>query len=34
MAQRNDHLFVGVGGHVVALDPSTGAEIWRTKLKG
>ncbi|HVO48174.1 MAG TPA: PQQ-binding-like beta-propeller repeat protein [Steroidobacteraceae bacterium] len=26
-------LFLGVGGHVVALDPATGQELWRTKLK-
>jgi outer membrane protein assembly factor BamB len=27
-------VFVGIGGHVVALDRATGSEIWRTKLKG
>jgi outer membrane protein assembly factor BamB len=27
-------LIIGVGGHAVAIDPSTGGEIWRTKLKG
>jgi outer membrane protein assembly factor BamB len=27
-------LIIGVGGHAVALDPATGTEIWRTKLKG
>jgi hypothetical protein len=26
-------LFIGVGGHLVAVDPATGAETWRTKLK-
>ena len=26
-------LFIGVGGHVVAIDPSTGNELWRAKLK-
>ena len=31
-AQINVHL-IGVGGHAVALDPSTGTELWRTKLK-
>lgn len=34
MRQRSDRLFIGVGGHVVALDPATGTELWRTKLKG
>lgn len=29
-----DYLFVGIKGHVLALDRSTGAERWRTKLKG
>jgi len=28
-----NRLFIGVGGHVVAIDPATGEEIWRTKLK-
>jgi outer membrane protein assembly factor BamB len=27
-------LIIGVGGHAVAVDPSTGTELWRTKLKG
>jgi len=27
-------LFLGIGGHVVALDRASGKEIWRTKLKG
>lgn len=26
-------LHVGVGGHAVAIDAATGAEIWRTKLE-
>ena len=26
-------LIIGVGGHVVAIDPGTGDELWRTKLK-
>lgn len=26
-------LVIGIGGHVVALDPGTGSELWRTKLK-
>lgn len=29
-----NHLFIGIGGHIVCLDPSTGSEIWRSKLKG
>lgn len=27
-------LFIGVSGKVLALDASSGTEIWRTKLKG
>lgn len=27
-------LFVGVKSHVVAIDKNTGADLWRTKLKG
>ena len=34
MAGRSGNIIVGVGGHAVALDPGSGAEIWRTKLKG
>jgi outer membrane protein assembly factor BamB len=33
MTKENDRLFIGVGGHAVALDPSSGTEVWRTKLK-
>lgn len=29
-----DRIFIGAGGHVVALEASTGREVWRTKLKG
>jgi outer membrane protein assembly factor BamB len=29
-----NQLFVRIKGHVVALDVSTGEELWRTKLKG
>ncbi|HLA91901.1 MAG TPA: PQQ-binding-like beta-propeller repeat protein [Gemmatimonadaceae bacterium] len=29
-----DTLFIGIGGCVVALDPATGEERWRTKVKG
>jgi outer membrane protein assembly factor BamB len=28
------YVYVGIKGHVLALDVSTGAERWRTKLKG
>jgi len=31
---RKGCLYVGIRGHVVALDAATGAELWRTKLKG
>lgn len=27
-------LLIGIGGHVVCLDPATGSELWRAKLKG
>ena len=30
---RLQPLYIGVGGHVVAIDNRTGEEIWRTKLK-
>jgi len=30
----SNQLFIGVGGHAVALDVATGEELWRTKLKG
>jgi outer membrane protein assembly factor BamB len=33
MAKKRDRLFIGVGGNVVAIDPATGDEIWRQKLK-
>lgn len=33
MPRVKDHLFVGVGSHIVAIDAATGSEIWRTKLK-
>ena len=29
-----ERLFIGVGDHAVAIDPSSGKELWRTKLKG
>src|SRR5262245_52205414 len=27
------HLYLGCNGHVVAIDPADGREIWRTALK-
>ena len=29
-----DFLFVGIKGHAMALDRATGAERWKTKLRG
>lgn len=34
MARLYDRQFVGLGGHVVAVDAASGTEIWRTRLKG
>ena len=31
---NRDFVYVGIVGHVVALDVGTGTERWRTKLKG
>lgn len=31
---KSNAVILGVGGHVVALDVTTGSELWRTKLKG
>ena len=33
MGRLADRLFIGVGGHVAAIDAASGAELWRTKLK-
>jgi outer membrane protein assembly factor BamB len=33
MARGEQCLFIGIGGHVVALRPSDGQEIWRQKVK-
>ncbi len=33
MARSSQALIIGVGGHAVAIDPATGDELWRTKLK-
>jgi len=27
-------VYLGIGGHAVALDLATGAELWRRKIKG
>jgi outer membrane protein assembly factor BamB len=32
--RKRERLFIGISGKAVALDVETGAEIWRTKLKG
>jgi outer membrane protein assembly factor BamB len=29
---NGDRLFIGIGGHVVAIDASSGQEQWRTKI--
>jgi outer membrane protein assembly factor BamB len=34
VAMLSNQLFVGIRGHAVAIDASTGEELWRTKLKG
>ena len=33
MSQPGGTLYIGIGGHVVAIDPASGEELWRTKLK-
>ena len=30
----DSYVYVGIKGHVIALDAATGTERWRTKLKG
>jgi len=30
----NGILIIGIGGNAVGIDPVTGTELWRTKLKG
>lgn len=32
-ARVNERLFIGSNGHVCAIDPSSGNEIWRTRLQ-
>jgi outer membrane protein assembly factor BamB len=33
MSAQSEPLYIGVGGHAVAVDRATGREIWRCKLK-
>src|SRR5512140_1476105 len=33
MSRAGGPLFLGIGGHVVAIDAATGEEMWRTRLK-
>jgi outer membrane protein assembly factor BamB len=33
MPRMRDYTIIGVGSHVVAVDPMSGDEAWRTKLK-
>jgi outer membrane protein assembly factor BamB len=33
MAKLGDRLFIGIGGHAVAIDRARGTELWRTRLK-
>lgn len=33
-SRKSDVVYIGVGSHVVALQASSGEELWRTKLKG
>ncbi len=32
MAATLTYLFIGIGGHAIALDRATGTEIWRQRL--
>jgi outer membrane protein assembly factor BamB len=31
---ESSRLYIGIRGRVLALDPATGTELWRTELKG
>lgn len=31
---KTTNLIIGIGGHVVAIDPATGNEVWRSELRG
>jgi outer membrane protein assembly factor BamB len=30
---HSETIYIGIGGHVLAIDTTTGKELWRTKLK-
>jgi outer membrane protein assembly factor BamB len=30
---HGETIYIGIGGHVAAIDTTTGEELWRTKLK-
>ena len=32
--RMSGNVYVGIKGHVVALDRATGSELWRTRIKG
>lgn len=34
MAKSANTLYIGIGGHLVAIAASSGEELWRCKLKG
>ena len=34
MSNASEPLYIGIKGHVVAVDRATGSEIWRTPLAG
>jgi outer membrane protein assembly factor BamB len=34
MTATNDSIYLGIKGHVVAIDRQTGTRLWETKLKG
>ena len=34
MVKSADTLYIGIGGHLVAVAASSGEELWRCKLKG
>ena len=34
MSKASEPLYIGIKGHVVAVDRATGGEIWRTPLAG
>ncbi len=33
MTSEAQRLFIGIGGHVLAIEPASGTEVWRTKVK-